>query len=88
MTAREDAEAAAMAIPGITSFPDDSWGDDPEGVDYDDAVEIARTVSDVWEPLLSDLVNALIREAHLGHWTRPSTAAWEALSRAQKALLG
>jgi len=56
MSTSDRAREAATSIAGITSFPDDSWGEFPEGVPYEHAVEIADAASDVWRSDMKDLL--------------------------------
>jgi hypothetical protein len=65
---RGEAKEAGWGIEGVTSFPDDSWGEFPEGVEIGAAEQISEAASDVWEPLVLDLMSALQKDTLAGRY--------------------
>lgn len=49
---------------------------------------LAKAASDVWEPLLRDLVDRIMEEVATGYLAKPRYATWDAITRAKEALDG
>lgn len=51
-----------------------------------DAMHGADAASDVWEPIVRNLVDQIMEEVASGHLVDPRYQTWEAIDRAKEAL--